>query len=339
VNDGLGIAGIEYPVPPMIAVSAPRLPMSHLGGWAVEPKMDGFRCLAHRGRDRVALQSRQQRPLGRYFPEIVSAVSELDVDVVLDGELILWHEGRMDFTALQRRLHPADSRTRELSLAMPASYVVFDVLALDGKDVRSRPYSVRRALLEELLSRRLPHGLVLMPMSTEPAVARAWLLNHSDAGIEGVVAKRLDHPYRAGGRTWRKVRTRFTAEAVVGGVLGTLAQPEALIVGRPDHRGRLRVAGRTTPLPRAARDDIAAVVTAPGAEHPWPPTIASSRFGQRPSEPVTYVQVAPTAVVELDVDTAFEDHRWRHPPKFIRVRRDLWPSDVSALPVSRHRSV
>jgi ATP-dependent DNA ligase len=335
----MGIAGVEYPVRPMIAVPALRLPMSHPGGWAVEPKMDGFRCIAHRGMNRVALQSRQQRPLGRYFPEIVSAISELDVEVVLDGELVLWHEGRMDFIALQGRLHPADSRARELSLAMPASYVVFDVLALDGTDIRSRPYSVRRALLEDLLTRRLPHGLVPMPMSTEPAVARAWLLNHSDAGIEGVVAKRLDHPYRAGGRMWRKVRTRVTAEAVVGGVLGTLVQPEALIVGRADHRGRLRVAGRTTPLSRAARDDITAVVTAAGAEHPWPPTIASSRFGQRPSEPVTYVQVAPTAVVELDVDTAFEDHRWRHPPRFIRLRRDLCPSDVSiAQPVSRSSS-
>jgi ATP-dependent DNA ligase len=240
------------------------------------------------------------------------------------GELVLWREGRMDFAAMHQRLQPAESRTRELSLAMPASYVVFDVLALGGKDIRSRPCSVRRAMLEELLARRLPHGLVLMPMSTEPAVARAWLLNHSDAGIEGVVAKRLDQPYRAGGRMWWKVRTRFTAEAVVGGVLGTLARPEAL-VGRPDRRGQLRVAGRTSALSRAARDDIAAVLAAAGAEHPWPPTIPSSRFGQRPGEPVTYVQVAPTTVVELDVDTAFEDHRWRHPPTFIRVRRDLRP--------------
>ena len=126
---------------------------------------------------------------------------------------------------------------------MPASFVVFDVLALDGTDIRSRPYAARRAMLEDLLARRLPHGLVLMPMSTEFAVARAWLLNHSDAGVEGVegvVAKRRDHPYRVGGRMWRKVRTRFTEEAVVGGVLGTLARPEALIVGRPDRRGRLR---------------------------------------------------------------------------------------------------
>ncbi|NMH75678.1 hypothetical protein [Pseudonocardia xinjiangensis] len=219
---------------------------------------------------------------------------------------------------------------------MPAFYVVIDVLALDGMDIRSMSYAARRAILEDLLTRRLPHGLVLMPMSTEFAVARAWLVNHSDAGVEGVVAKRLDHGYRPGGRMWRKVRTRFTAEAVVGGVLGAVTRPEALIVGRPDHRGRLRVAARTTRLSRAAREDIAAVVTAAGAEHPWPPTIASSRFGQRPAEPVTYVQVEPTTVVELDVDTAFEDHRWRHPPRFIRVRRDLRLSDVSmALPVSR----
>src|SRR3954453_6276686 len=128
MSEGVGIAGVEYPVRPMIAVPALRLPTRCPGGWAGETKMDGFRCIAHRGMNRVALQSRQQRPLGRYFPEIVCAVSELDVGVVLDGELVLWHEGRTDFTALQGRLHPGDSRTRELSLARPASYVVFDVL-------------------------------------------------------------------------------------------------------------------------------------------------------------------------------------------------------------------
>ncbi|WP_433559210.1 ATP-dependent DNA ligase [Pseudonocardia xinjiangensis] len=320
----------------MIAVTAEQLPPIRELAWAFEPKLDGFRCIAHGSSDRITLQSRQQRPLGRYFPEIISALAEFGVDVVLDGELVLWRQGRLDFGVLQRRLHPATSHVRDLSVAMPASFVVFDLLGIDGRDVRSEPYAVRRALLEELLTRQLPHGLVLMPMSTEPAVARAWLLNHSEAGVEGVVAKRMDHPYRAGGRMWRKVRTRFTAEAVVGGVVGTVERPEALIVGRPDHRGRLRVAGRTTPLSRAARGDIAPVLTAAGAEHPWPPTIASSRFGRRPSEPVTYVQVAPTTVVELDVDSAFEDHRWRHPPRFIRVRRDLWPSDVSiASPVPR----
>jgi ATP-dependent DNA ligase len=171
-----------------------------------------------------------------------------------------------------------------------------------------------------------------MPATTDPAVARAWLTNHSAAGIEGVVAKRRDQPYRAGGRTWRKIWTRRTAEAVVGGVLGSIARPEALIVGRYDTSGRLRVAGRSTPLPRLARAALGRVLP-PGASgtHPWPGTIPSSRFGQRPSEPIDYVQVAPTTVVEVDVDTSFEQDRWRHATRYVRLRADLHPGHVPVL--------
>ena len=313
----------------MLAVTAPQLPTSHPGRWAAEPKLDGFRCITYRSQHHIALHSRQQRSLTRYFPEIVAAVAELDVEVVLDGELVLWREGRVDFAALQQRLHPAASRARELSVAMPASYVVFDILALDSTDVRARPYAARRALLEDLLTRQLPHGLVLMPMTTDFAVARTWMLNHTGSGVEGVVAKRLDHTYRGNSRTWSKIRTRLTAEAIVGGVIGSLEQPEALVLGRHDHHGRLRVAGRTTPLPPAARSEIAAALTpAAGGHHPWPPTIPSRWFGQIPSEPVEYLQVALNTVVELDVDTAFENHRWRHGARFVRIRADLRASDL-----------
>ena len=109
---------------------------------------------------------------------------------------------------------------------MPASYVVFDVLELAGTDLRRRPYLERRACLEDLLGRQLPHGLVLMPVSTDPAVAEQWLINHSAAGIEGVVAKRCSQSYRPGKTKWHKIRTRVTAEAIVGGVLGSLPHPE-----------------------------------------------------------------------------------------------------------------
>jgi hypothetical protein len=126
----------------------------------------------------------------------------------------------------------------------------------------------------------------------------------------------------------RKVRTRLTAEAVIGGVLGSIAQPGALLVGRYDDRGRLRVAGRTHALHPRARREVAAVLTSAGDQHPWPSTIPSSRFGQLLSEPVEYTKVAPTAVVELDVDTAFEHHRWRHPTRFVRVRAELRPTDL-----------
>jgi ATP-dependent DNA ligase len=248
---------------------------------------------------------------------------------VLDGELVCWNEGRVDFAALQRRLHPSDTRAQELAAATPAAYVVFDILALAGTDVRTKPYAARRTLLEDLLGRQLPPGLVLMPMTTDLAVARTWMLDHSDAGVEGVVVKRLTHTYRpSGGRPWLKIRTRLTAEAVVGGVLGSLDNPEALVLGRPDPQGRLRVAGRTRPLSPTARAELAALLTPAAAGHPWPLAIPSSWFGQLPSKPIDYRPVVPDRVVELDVDTAFERHRWRHGSRFVRLRPDLQPADL-----------
>jgi ATP-dependent DNA ligase len=284
--------------------------------------------VAFRAADTVVLQSRQQRPLGCYFPETVTALSALDAGVVLDGELVSWRDGRLDFTALQQRIHPATSRTQELSRACPAVLVVFDLLARRGQDLRARPYTTRRKGLEKLAHRGLPAGLTITPVSTDPAVARSWMLEHAAAGIEGVVAKRLDQTYRPGGRTWRKIRTRMTTEAVVGGVLGPLDQPEALIVGCPDDGGRLRLSGCTTPLPPQARSELAGVLQSAGRSHPWPATIPSNRFAHRPSQPVTYTRVQPWVVVELDVDTAFEQHRWRHPCRFVRVRSDLRAGDL-----------
>ena len=129
-----------------------------------------------------------------------------------------------------------------------------------------------------------------------------------------------------------KIRTRLTAEAVVGGVLGPLDHPEALILGRTDSHGRLRVAGRTRPLSPAARAEIATLLTPAAAGHPWPAAIPSSWFGQLPSTPIDYRPVVPDRVVELDVDTAFEHHRWRHGARFIRIRADLQPADIPTSP-------
>ena len=322
------IAGVEYPLRPVRAEPALALPPDRPGGWAWEPKFDGFRCIAFRSSERVVLQSRQQRPLTRYFPEIVAAVGALSREVVLDGELVVWHEARLDFAALQQRIHPADARARQLSIARPASYIVFDLLARDGLDIRRLPYRKRRKKLEKLLGRQLPHGLVLMPMSMDRAVARAWLLNHGEAGIEGVVAKRLDAPYRPKRHAWQKVRTRRTAEAVVGGVFGSVDRPDALVLGLPDGSGQLRIAGRTRPLGQQDRQHLAAALQPCAGGHPWPVRLPSSRFGQLPGKAIEYTPVEPTVVVELDVDASFERYRWRHAAWFIRVRSDLLPDDL-----------
>ena len=209
---------------------------------------------------------------------------------------------------------------------------MFDLLAVDGGDVRGQPYSGRRRALEELLARRLPPGLVLAPSTTDPSAARAWLLGHTTSGIEGVVAKRIEHPYRSGVRGWQKLRTRLTAEAVVGGVIGPLHAPKVLLLGRPGEAGEFHLVGRTTELTPTASGAVAAVL-APrmGAGHPWPDMLPSTRWG-RPGPPTVYAQVRPEVVVELVVDTAVEHHRWRHPARFVRVRSDLYPTDLVPPP-------
>jgi ATP-dependent DNA ligase len=195
----------------------------------------------------VTLQSRQLRPLTAAFPDVAAAVAKLG-DVVLDGELVVWLAGRFDLAALQDRLRSGRARVQSLVAAAPAAYVVFDLLARNGKDLRDRPYWKRRRKLEKLLGTHLPDGLVLTPATTDPAVARSWMLAHTGTGLEGVVAKRLDQPYRPGQRGWQKLRTRITAEAIVGGITGPVQAPQELILGRHDDTGLLRVAGRTTAL-------------------------------------------------------------------------------------------
>ena len=167
-----------------------------------------------------------------------------------------------------------------------------------------------------------------MPSTRELGGARAWMQRHTDAGIEGVVVKHREHGYRPRRRAWGKVRTRTTAEAVVGGILGPLDAPEALLLGRPDEHGRLRVAGRTTPSTLPARRELGALLVPAQRAHPWPERISSRRFGRLPPEPVDYTPTESVLVVEVDTDTCLEQERWRHPTVFRRVRGDLQPTDL-----------
>ena len=165
----------------MAAKTVTHLPVGP--GWSFEPKYDGFRALAFRDDHGVHLQSRQLRDLTAGFPDIAAAVAQLD-DVVLDGELVVWRAGRFDFAALQDRLRSGSRRTRDLVTAAPAAYIVFDLLAHEGRDQRDRPYRKRRRKLEKLLARGLPDGLVLTPATTDAAVASSWMLGHGATGIE-----------------------------------------------------------------------------------------------------------------------------------------------------------
>jgi ATP-dependent DNA ligase len=154
--------------------------------------------------------------------------------------------------------------------------------------------------------------------------------------MEGVVVKHREHGYRPRRRSWWKVRTRVTADAVVGGVIGALDAPDALLLGLPDERGRLRVAGRTAPLTLPARCELGALLMPPRRAHPWPDRIPSSRFGQLPGDLIDYTPTEPMLVVELDADVCFEHDRWRHPTGFRRIRGDLQPMDLTTqLPRDR----
>jgi ATP-dependent DNA ligase len=290
------------------------------GRHAFEPKFDGYRCVAWRGERGTRLQSRQERSLTAAFPEVAEAVGvQLPAGTVVDGEIVVVSGGRIDFAALQR---PESART--------ACLVAFDVLADAGTDLRDQPYTERRARLEQLLADTGP-GMALMPMTLDRVGAGAWLTEHTDNGIEGVVAKPVGHPYLPGRRWWAKVKTRLTTEAVVGGVLGPAGAPRKLILGRHDDQGRLWVVGHTAPLSRGVAAELGPYLRPTDGPHPWPAVLPAGRFGDSAGGLTEYTQVEPTVVVEVRVDVAFEHGRWRHPVRYVRRRCDLDIVDVQRL--------
>lgn len=298
----------------MIARPAGELPAR--GGYSYEAKFDGWRGIAFRG-SRVQLQSRQQRSLTRQFPDVVQAVAEqLPAGTVVDGELVAIRDGRVDFTALTT---PGARRF----------LVAFDVLADRGRDVRAEPLRSRRDRLAELVGDAVD-GVVLAPAVDDVAAARTWIDRHAELGIEGVIVKRLDAPYRPRRVTWSKIRATHTTEAVVGGVIGAIGHPRALVLGQFDRRGRLRVVGRTHPLSRASSEHLGAQLALPHGVHPWPAVIPGGRLGLvGATEDVTHTPVQPDLIVELDVDSAGETGRWRHGARYRRVRTDLRLEDLA----------
>ena len=302
----------------MVARTAPELP--HGRGWVYQPKLDGFRgCAWWNSRGRVRLLSRRGRSLTDAFPELCATVAEqCPPGTVLDGEIVCWRDGRLDFTALLGRLGGARAPT--------ACLVVFDLLADAGRDLRGQPHRVRRqALLERLGSAQLP--LAVAPQTADVQVAAAWLADHVDAGIEGVVAKRADQHYQPARNSWRKIRSRLTDEAVIGGVVGPRTDPTALVLGRLDDRNRLRIVGRTSTLTAAARQQLQGKLQA-ARDHPWPNRLRP-RFGESGPTPLTPVR--PDLVAELQVDAACDRGVWRHPVTFLRLRPDLTISDLTTI--------
>jgi len=330
---------IAPPVAPMLARLVRELPE---GDVVYEPKWDGFRCLAFRSGGAVDLRSRNDRPLARYFPEVVAALEELPGggDLVLDGELLAARDGALDFPALMSRLHPARSRAELLACETPAWFVAFDALAIGGEDLVDRPFAERRARLAGLLGDGTA-TLRLTEQTDDPAVAARWLEDFGGAGLDGVVAKPRDGVYEPGARAMLKVKRERTADCVVAGLRGT-PDPEphvtSLLLGLYDDDGALHHVGVASGMGRARGralfDDLHGSGVAL-AGHPWEhgfllaggPTgrLKGAAARWTPDMPLDWVPLRPELVCEAAYDQV-DDGRWRHPGRFVRWRPDREPS-------------
>jgi ATP-dependent DNA ligase len=316
-------------------------------GWQYEPKWDGFRALVFRDGPEVYIQSRDLKPLDRYFPELPPALlAALPERCVLDGEVVIAGPHGLDFDSLLLRIHPAASRVKLLAAQTPASYVAWDLLALDGSDLRAVPQGDRRALLEAALVDALP-PVHLTPATSDASLAADWFNRFEGAGLDGVVAKRLSDPYMPGKRGWAKIKHARTADCVVAGFRwhkngpGTLVG--SLMLGLFDDSGRLNSVGITASFTMEKRAQLVEEL-APLREnaldgHPWAEwaefEAAARAGGQRMPgatsrwnrdrdlswEPLRAERVCEVAYDHLQGD------RFRHATTFLRWRPDKAPAD------------
>jgi ATP-dependent DNA ligase len=319
-------------VRPMLAKLERELPQ---GSYVYEPKWDGFRCLAYRNGDDVDLRSRHDRPLARYFPELVESLRRVpEQQFVLDGEIVLISgTGAFDFPALMARLHPAPARVELLRRRNPALYVAFDILGVGDTELLERPYAERRTRLERLLTSP-PEGIELTPATADVAQARMWLER-----FEGVIAKDRSLAYVPGKRVMVKVKRERTADCVVAGMrwLGDRPLPSSLLLGLFDDRGELHHIGVASSFAERQRHAILAelgplIVPLPG--HPWERgfLLGGGNVGRlkgsagrwTPDMEQEWTPIAPERVVEVSYDQ-LDDHRFRHPARLKRWRPDREP--------------
>jgi ATP-dependent DNA ligase len=334
---------IQPPVEPMLAKLADVLPPDG-GGYLFEPKWDGFRAIVYRGTSAVYIQSRDLRPLDRYFPELSEALlSGLPPGCVIDGEIVIATPRGLDFDALQLRLHPAATRVARLAVATPSSFVAFDALAIGGQDLRGRPQYERRERLEQALSDLRP-PIHLTPVTRDRAVAEDWLARFEGAGLDGVIAKTGTGVYEPGRRAMIKVKHARTADCVVAGFRwhkagkGTLVG--SLLLGLYDDRGTLHHVGVTSSFTMARRRELASEL-APLREralddHPWRDwaEAGSHEMTRMPGgqsrwsagKDLSWEPLRIERVCEVKYDHMQGD-RFRHAATFLRWRPDKPPRD------------
>jgi ATP-dependent DNA ligase len=336
---------IEPPLEPMLAKAAATLPDGE--GWLFEPKWDGFRALVFRDGEELLIQSRDRKPLDRYFPELAEPLlANLPARCVLDGEIVIAREGRLDFDALLLRIHPAASRVAMLAERSPASFVAWDLLALDDASLLDTPQAERRRRLEAALGGARP-PIHLTPLTRDRSLASDWFARFEGAGLDGVIAKDADATYEPGKRRMLKIKHTRTADCVVAGFRwhknGRGTHVGSLILGLYDDAGVLHHVGVTSSFKWERRAELAAEL-APLREraldeHPWREWAdwsaqmeasgqrmpgATSRWNR--GKDLSWELLRIERVTEVAYDHLQGD-RFRHATTFRRWRPDRVPAD------------
>ena len=324
------------PVAPMLAKSVPDIPT---GALSYEPKWDGFRSIVFRDGDEVEIGSRNERPMTRYFPELVEAIKEnLPERCVIDGEIIVVVGDRLEFEVLQQRIHPAASRVKLLSQQTPARFVTFDLLALDDVDYTTLPFQQRRVALEQALA-SASAPIHLTPATRDHDVAVQWFSQFEGAGLDGVVAKPLQGTYQPDKRVMFKIKHERTADCVVAGYRIHKSGPDSigsLLLGLYKDSGELASVGVIGAFPAARRKELFAelqpLVTT-FDDHPWAwakqeegtRTPRSSEFSRwNAKKDLSFIPLRPELVVEVRYEH-MEGERFRHTAQFNRWRPDRDP--------------
>jgi ATP-dependent DNA ligase len=322
---------IKPPFPPQDTKSVAAIPAGP--GWFYEQKFDGFRCLAFRRGKQVVLQSKAGQPLGRYFPEVVKAVQELPRDgFLLDGEIVIFRGEHLSFDDLLMRIHPAESRIRKLSVETPAVLICFDLVVEDALSLTDLAFQKRRAKLENFFRDLSDEGMIRISTgSTDLDQAHSWMEELGNIGLDGVVAKRLDEPYRSGERTTMvKIKRLRTADCVVGGFRyaekgGGIG---SLLLGLFNNEGLLDHVGFTSSFNAEQRGELKKIVErqigAPGFSGKAPG--GPSRWSTKRS--TEWQPLKNKLVCEVQYDH-FSGGRFRHGTKFLRWRPDKKPSQCT----------
>lgn len=338
------------PLSPMLAKAVKGLPdpADLPGGLLFEPKWDGFRCVLFKDGDEIELGSRNERPLTRYFPEVVEAARALlPARCVLDGEIVIAMDGRLQFERLLERIHPAESRVRRLAAETPAAYVAFDLLGIDADSLLEVPQGERRRRLADALA-GVRSPIYLTPATESLATAREWFSQFEGAGLDGIVAKPMSAPYQPGARAMLKVKHERTADVVVAGLRPhKTSTPErpllgSLLLGLYDDHGGLQHVGVSASFPTTRRaelyDELQPLVVDP-SEHPWADWAAAEAAGvgeRRPGaqsrwnagKDLSWVPLDPVLVAEVAYDH-MEGTRFRHTTQFRRWRPDRTPASCT----------